>query len=54
MKPDELSVRYDIKVGVFDESFDQHYFDMYFNNVFIQFDMHLDDNFELLVDWDAI
>lgn len=48
---DDLSVRYSLKVGVFNEDFSQHILDMYFDNVFVKFDMRLDNDFVLMVDW---
>ena len=51
---DDLSVRYNMLVEVYDENFNEKYLDMHFKDVFVKFDMNLNDDFLLQVDWNDI
>lgn len=51
---DDLSVRFSMKVEVFDDQFNQKYLDMDFDDLLVKFDMWLNDDFVLQVNWDDI
>ena len=50
----EMSIKFDMYVQLFDTEFTEKYMDIIYHGMFIKFKMHLESNMTLLVDWDTI
>ena len=51
-KEDEMSVKFNMLVEVFDKEYTQKYLDIHYENLFIEFKMHLEPNMSIFVDWE--
>jgi len=50
----EMYVTFNLAVDYFDENFTKKMFKIYYDNVEVKFDMVLENNFELNVNWESI
>lgn len=51
---DEMSVKYNMIIEVYNEDYSQKYLDIHYENLFIKFKMYLEKNMTIFVDWENI
>lgn len=52
--PEEMSIKFNMDVQVWDEGFTKNFMDIHFDELLIKFDMKLAKNLTLFVDWETI
>jgi hypothetical protein len=53
-KKEEMSIKFDMIMELYDQNFTEHYLDVVYHGMFIKFKMDLTSDLMLLVDWESI